>query len=345
MFERFYALRFPALLLLAMSAFSCSKGGGVEWKKLEGMNKPRAAFAMVVSGGEVYALGGSDKDGYTASCERAGIKPDGTLAEWKKTFSLNVPRGYAAAVIHNGYVYVLGGANGEHGSNLLNTVERAGINPDGSIGRWVIEKEKLFSARRGVTIAAHDGYIYAIGGYNGEFLDTIETAKINPDGTLGQWDIVSIMLERRYIHSSVVSGGLLYVAGGHQRSTGGALNKTEYAPLLKDGNIGEWKEGTALNIARYGAGAAASDGLFMFVGGGYDGGEIDTVETARINKDGTIEKWKTVARLSTPRNDLRMFARKGFLYVMGGANKGGYFNTVEAAAIDDEGGIIAWREK
>jgi len=42
--------------------------------------------------------------------------------------------------------------------------------------------------RRALKASYYNGKIYAFGGYNGIFLKDIESAKINPDGSLSEWE-------------------------------------------------------------------------------------------------------------------------------------------------------------
>lgn len=325
---------------------ACS--GGDEQKEVESpwavvgrMNLPRSAAGTVVSGDVIYVTGGASEKGYVDYCEWVRIRPDGTMFGWKMAPSLNEPRGYVTSVFHNGYIYAISGANGEHGENLLNTVERAPINPDGSPGRWIMEETRLFSSRRGGTAFALDGYLYAIGGYNGEFLDTVERAEILDDGSLGPWDLESIMLERRYIHSSVLVGRHIYVIGGHERLTGGALDKVEFARVDEDGSIGEWVEAPTLNVARYGASAVSAAG-FVYLVGGYDGRAIDTVERAKVNPDGSLGPWQVVSKTAIPRSGPSALVLEDRIYAMGGFIGGRYMNSIESAVITDEGDIRAW---
>ena len=317
------------------------KTGVAVWKKLEKLRHPRMAPAVVKVAGHIFALGGSDKKSYLSSCERARLRDNGTLEPWKKIYSLNEPRGYAAAISHKGFIYVLGGANGEHGFNLLNTVERAKVGADGSIGRWVVEENRLFSRRRGTTAVILGDYLYAIGGYNGEFLDTVERARIGPDGTLGEWELVSIMLERRYIHSSVFAQGRLYVIGGHERGSGGALGDVEFTQTDSAGEISEWQQAPTMKVPRYGAGAIEDKG-HIFVLGGFDGNYIDSIERASINPDGSLTPWKLVSTLPRPLNSPGVVTDGDVVYVIGGSNGNKYFPDVETAAIDDNGEFTSW---
>jgi N-acetylneuraminic acid mutarotase len=335
-----------SLILISLS--SCGEEAYTEplnsdvWEHVDDMTEARMASASLKVGDVLYMIGGSNSNGYIDSVEWAGLGADGMPGEWKKTRSLSTPRGYSAAVAYNRHVYVIGGAHGKHGADLLNTVERARINSDGTLGRWKIERERLFSARRGVSAIVSGGYVYAIGGYNGEFLDTVERAKINIDGTLGEWDVVSIMNHRRYIHSAVMVNRVLYVIGGHHRSSGGATNRVEYARIDNDGELGEWVDAPSLKVARYGARAFAGSG-FIYLLGGYDGSALDSIERALIMKDGSIGEWTIVSLISIARDAPSVFVFDDIVLVAGGAElSGAALKSIEAARLDSVGRFAPW---
>ncbi|MBI5892366.1 MAG: hypothetical protein HZB79_01740 [Deltaproteobacteria bacterium] len=310
------------------------------------MNELRSGAGAVVAENRLYIVGGiqGKKKGVLTSCEWAEIDKNGMLGKFNKAANLVIERGFITAVEYNGWIYAIGGANGEHGSNLLNTVERAKINPDGSLGAWILEKNKMFSSRRGVTGAASMGYIYAIGGFNGEFLDTVERAKVLKDGSLDKWELVpQIMQERRYIHGSAIAGKYIYAIGGHKKETGGALNNVEWSKIDEKGELTEWKDTSPINIPRFLTGAIANKG-YVFVVGGYDGNYIDAVETAKINPDGSLSKWNTATPLSTARASMAVASYKEYIYVIGGATapNGVFLNTIERAAINNKGEIGNW---
>lgn len=341
----FFYLKITSVLLISCALLACSGGKEKEmespWAVIGRMNLSRSAAGTVLAGDVVYVTGGASEKGYVDYCEWVEIGPDGTMFGWEMAPSLNEPRGYVASVVYNGYIYAISGANGEHGENLLNTVERAPLNPDGSPGRWIMEKTRLFSSRRGGTAFALNGYVYAIGGYNGEFLDTVERAPILEDGSLGEWDLEAIMLERRYIHSSVVVGRHIYVIGGHERATGGALDKVEFTEVMDDGTLGEWVEAPPINVPRYGA-SAVSAGGYIYLIGGYDGKAIGTVERASVNPDGSLGPWQIVSHLNIPRDAPSALVHGERIYALGGFTGGRYMSSIESAVITDEGDITAW---
>lgn len=309
---------------------SCSAGEEDRkslWQGLSNMNGERFASAVIVVGDNIYAIGGSSKDGYIWDSEWSRFKGGGTLEKWKMAPSLTTPRGYASVVEHNGNIYVLGGANGEHGTNLLDTIERASVNPNGSLSRWVVEKSVMTTPRRGVQAIVSQGYIYAIGGYNGTFLHSVERAKINSDGSLGTWQELTPMIYERYIHSSVTSGGFIYSIGGHKNASGGALSQFEYGKVSSESLDVEWLEGPSLNLARYDAGSVFAEGA-IYVAGGYDGSAIDSVEMSVVGSDGVPGRWRVVSTLPDPVHGAMVVYRDGFLYLVGGASKGTVLSTV-----------------
>lgn len=308
------------------------------------MNTARKAAATVVNGELIYTCGGTNKTGYIDKCEWTTINTDGLLESWHETTSLNAARGYTAAVIYNQSIYVLGGANGDHGENLLNTAERAHINADGNLESWVTEKNTMLTPRRGLSAIAANGYLYAIGGYNGLFLDTIERAKILNDGSLGEWQEISQMLHGRYIHSSIKVDKYLYVLGGHKREIGGALSSAEFTEINDDGNLGVWTETAALNIPRYNGDIITTQG-FLFYIGGYNRGALDIIERAHINQDGSLSRWDDITRLPSPRSALSVIAHGSDILAIGGANlQGRTLATAEHTQVDNQGRLSAWSE-
>ncbi len=295
---------------------SCSKTEKGVWENkwiiAGSMSELRSGSGAVIVGNRLYIIGGiqGKEKGVLTTCEWAEIDREGMLGKFNKTTNLVIERGFITAVEYKGWIYAIGGANGEHGSNLLSTVERAKIMPDGSLGEWIPEKNKMFSSRRGVTGAASNGYIYAIGGFNGEFLDTVERAKVLRDGSLEKWEVVpQIMQERRYIHGSAIAGNYIYAIGGHKKETGGALNNVEWSMIDEKGELTEWKETFPINIPRFLTGAIANKGYVLVVGG-YDGNYIDAVEMAKINPDGSLGKWNTITPLSVARASMAVASYK-----------------------------------
>ncbi len=199
------------------------------WKSGPALSMERTGHAALVIQDRLYLIGGTNKEVYISRVEYSHIGPDGSLSAWQYAkHKLNVGRSYHGVAHVGGYVYVVGGSR-TNVKGLLDSVERAAVNPDGSIGPWVLEKNKLNIARRCVHIAHINGYLYAVGGFGGKLLDSIERARIEADGSLGEWELLSDPMQyARYVHAVKNVGDKLYVLGGHDKSAGVGIASVEW---------------------------------------------------------------------------------------------------------------------
>ncbi|MBU6427775.1 MAG: IPT/TIG domain-containing protein [Cyanobacteria bacterium REEB65] len=190
---------------------------------------PTSGHSSAVIGGYLYILGGgaASSGAYYNAIERAPINASGTLGAFSTySGSLTAARfGVSSAVIGN-YVYAFGGWNG---AAAQNTIERAVINPDGSLGS--------FASVAGVTLQSGLVYsstaiignsLFVLGGTNGANLT--EQAPINSDGTIGTFSLdgggSALMGQSR-----VVLGNYLYELGGMQCACGNAITEVGQAQL------------------------------------------------------------------------------------------------------------------
>ncbi|MBI3097766.1 MAG: hypothetical protein HYY93_05885, partial [Planctomycetes bacterium] len=102
------------------------------------------------------------------------------------TTTFATPREGHTSVVYNGYLYVIGG-NG--GSGVLNDVQYASINPDGSVGAWATATTTFATPRIFHTSVVYNGFLYVIGGSDGVgvILNDVQYAAINSDGSVGAW--------------------------------------------------------------------------------------------------------------------------------------------------------------
>ena len=127
------------------------------WSSETAFHYARRAPAAVVYNNHLYLIGGIDGDGhYVQTVEYAHINSNGRLGPWQLSSDLNQGRFYNAAVASNGYLYTLGGGSGERGHENypLDSVERAPINRDGSLGPWQVVSH-MTTARRGLKLVLH----------------------------------------------------------------------------------------------------------------------------------------------------------------------------------------------
>lgn len=312
------------------------------WKQTAPMTTARAGAAVVEKGNKLYVLGGIDGRDFLASTEMTRMQSDGPVASWQRGPDFNEPRGFHGAVTFNNIIYVVGGGNGPAGHNLLRSVERANIQPDGTLGPWQRESSMLLLPRRCVKVIAYANRLYALGGFGGTLLDSVESAPILPDGTLGPWALETQALTiPRYVHDAKLAGDTLWVVGGHQADQGIGLNQAETRVLNQSGS--SWRAAAPMARGRYGLSLAVHK-RFIYALGGLDGAEfLRTIE--RIPRDeppSSTSRWTSTAPLSSSRANFSALFSGDVLYVIGGTNAMGYYDTVEYATVNVHGELGFW---
>ncbi len=309
------------------------------WRLTAPLQTPRAGAAVVAAGEYLYVIGGIDGRDFLRSVEYTRFRPDGSLEPWRRTSSLGEARGFFGAVAHDGFLYAVGGANGPGGKNLLRSVERARLLPDGGLGPWARLPGQLNLPRRCSKLSVAGGRLYALGGFGGALLDTVESAPFLPDGGLGAWTMAEGRLTMpRYVNAVQNSGKAVYLLGGHRETEGTGLQAVEYAPI-QGSRLAAWQPTASLQQGRY-ALAAALHGDYLYALGGLDGAVYtDRIEKARIREDLGLDDWQPTTSLSSPRANFAVIVRNEYIYVIGGTNRDGYYRSVEYARFDSRGDI------
>ena len=313
------------------------------WQETGSMNVARAGAAMVVNNNFIYMIAGVDGRQFLRSMEYAPILPDGQIGQWRMGPSLVEDRGFTEAVVHKGYIYVVGGGNGPNGKHLLQSVERAKINADGSLGLWRLESSQTILPRRCTKLVLIGGTLYSFGGFGGALLDSVEYAKIAEDGSVGQWQMASeSMLLPRYVNSVKAVDGSAYVFGGHDQNKGVGISDVEWARPQADGDIRSWQKTSSLKVGRYGL-ASAKAGKTLYALGGLTGLEyLDSIEKSSVLSSGELSSWRETTAMTTARATFNALTYKGYFYVLGGTNRNGYLRSVEYGWINLEGDIGFW---
>lgn len=295
----------------------------------------RQAHTATTIGNHLYLIGGLGSNGALNSVEQATIAPDGSLGPFETLadVTLRTPRQGHTSVVVGNYLYILGGAD----TTVLNSVERAVINIDGSLGQFAIASDtRLATARRNHTAVVSRTYLYIIGGTRANgFLQDVERAVINSDGSVGVFAPVAgaTLLAERSGHTTVVLGNFLYVLGGVRD---GSLNGVERAPVTSDGSVGSFAavSDTGFGAARHGH-ATAVAGSYLYVLGGTGNGSLDQVDRATINVSGALGSFAITPDITL--NIARSFhitaVLGSYLYVLGGGR------STERAIISADGSL------
>ena len=169
------------------------------------------------------------------------------------------------------------------------------------------------TARYALAAVSVEGKIYAIGGYNGKYLNTIEVYDTERD----IWTKAAPMPTSRELLAAVVVGKKIYAIGGYDGKN--ALNTVEVYNTEK--NV--WTKAAPMPTSRECL-AAAAVGKKIYVIGGYNGNYLNTIEVYDTEKN----VWTKGAPIPTPRSDLAAVAVGKKIYAIGGYNYG-CLNTVE----------------
>jgi uncharacterized repeat protein (TIGR02543 family) len=266
------------------------------------------------------------------------------LGAWSTTTPFNTPRQAHTSVVYNGYLYVLGGFDGT-GAIHYNDVQYAPINADGSLGTWQVATP-FNTGRRGHTSVAYNGYLYVMGGTAlASALNDVQFAPINADGSLGSWQYTTPFNPGRFVFSSVVYNGYLYVIQGFYYSAASPLTDVQVAAIDADGTLGPWQSTTTFAPGRWGHQSIAYNQYLYTMGGWNWNGSYYTlgdVQYSSINANGTLNAWQGTTALAPDRGGFGLVQYGGNLIMTGGINNSGYYHYVQYAMTHADGTLGPW---
>ncbi len=149
------------------------------WTSKADMPTVRLLIALEAVGGKLYAIGG----GPDPATGLAAVEVyDPATDSWTRGADMPAPRSAACSGVVGGRIYVIGGASGGRTAGTVNAIVEA---YDPATDSWTSEPS-MPTARFGLSCAALDGAIYAVGGaaqtlspHNG--LDKVE--RFEPGGS------------------------------------------------------------------------------------------------------------------------------------------------------------------
>ena len=154
------------------------------WTTLDSLPGPRSHQAAFVHEGAIYLVAGIAGNPMgdakpLGDVLRAEIGKDGALGEWKTVSQLDTPFATHASVVHEGYLYVIGGV--EDNSRMSDRVLRAPLAKDGALGAWESTASTLPAARAHVhQVPVLRDHLFSIGGSrSGRALDEVVVGKFS----------------------------------------------------------------------------------------------------------------------------------------------------------------------
>ena len=245
------------------------------------------------------------------------------------------------------FLYVFGGGN-DGLATLLDDVQRAAIQKDGSLGPFE-PIGKLPEPRAGHAMVLVDKTLILIGGLSSAGgsmaqVDSTAVAKIAEDGTIGAWTAGPRLPEAVMHQTCDAHGRHVYCVGG--RRTGNYTSDLSVSSELgADGVLAPFRPATALPRTRGFAQSFVHEGSLYVAGGLHrdppsaDFDLLGDVLRARIAGDGALGAWESGGELPEPLNVGAVQLVNGRVYLMGGMSgpKQRVVDTALAASFDGEG--------
>lgn len=270
----------------SLDVLECYDPLTLTWSILPPLSVPKSGLGAAYFDNMLYIIGGRNNTS-SGNIDSASVdRYDPLRDEWKSMKSLSVPRNRLGVAVIDGYIYAVGGGNG---NSFHTSVERYDPNHDewttvmplnyrrigvavAVLGRKLYAIGGLDGANRLRSVESYDAdndvwtlvcplmerrsgagaaslrnHIFAIGGYNGDAqLNSVE--RYNPSSNT--WTVVSPLIHRRSALSAVVYCQRLFVLGGYDGE--GFLSTIEEYIEEKDC----WRLASSMDLGRSGAGVA-----------------------------------------------------------------------------------------
>jgi hypothetical protein len=238
-------------------------GNFSSWQAGPSLPAPRTGLSVAITGGHIYAFGGSDGHSATDSAWTLSVDPDtGELGAWEPAEGLSLPAarsGAAIITVSDGLVLV-GGADASGAPTT--TTWRSTVDTKGALGAWE-EQAPIQAAVAGATVVQVGDYLWLIGG----------TDANGPSGA---------------VQRGSIGTGIAPPAPGTY------VNPNEPAAPQK---VLQWAIADSQNLpaARAGAAVFAANGSIYVVGGQDGSGPQATLYWAIPDENGDIPEWKHLA--------------------------------------------------
>jgi hypothetical protein len=247
---------------------------------------------------------------------------------------------------------------------------------NGACSGWCSDSAyALPTARKGLSLVAYNGYLYAIGGQDASCTAgnstgatgtcyTVYIAKIGANGEPSLWHPTgpssavywyrdtNLTSERAFFGAATLNNRMYLIGGLNGSNT--TVTTAQYASINPNGTLSTWTSGTALGAARYGLTAQIYNSTLYAIGGDttFAGTPVTTVEYVRLNSDGSMNSWVATSSLTSGRLALGgSFSTiwGGYIYVAGGCtavNASGYCTAMasdmQLASINADGSLAPW---
>jgi len=166
--------------------------------------------SVIVLGDAIYVVGGFNST--LTKVYRADLNGSGFITAWSESGDIPGTLGFGQLVNTGKRLYLLGGSTDD--TDTVSTVYTAPINADSTIGTWTVGPS-LPTPLKGSQSVTVRNRVYLLGGYDGtNYRDTIWSAPINEDGTIGAWVEDGLLPIAVAYHQVLVVKNKLYLLSG-----------------------------------------------------------------------------------------------------------------------------------
>lgn len=298
-------LRAIASLAAGLAVLGTAATGSAQrlWEPKAPMPTPRSGHAVARVGDVLVAIGGDQQGRPLDTVEIY----DPELDRWRPGAPMPTPRelGGANAAVVGTTVYVIGGRDPVGCSAAFETYD---INTD----TWDFGPP-LPTPRCGLSVVAHEGVIYALGGRDetgGRYFNALEFY----DPSLGQWQTAPSLPTPRSDFGAAVLEDEIYLIGGVTDGGASAQRVEAYSPFTRT-----WAQKPTLPSARSQLAAAATKGLIYAIGGAVGREVSGTVDIYNPK----LGRWISGPQLDVARRAFTAISFDGSIYVGGGIDSSG----------------------
>ncbi len=309
------------LIVLPVSADSVQPEAnpGV-WRTASPAPTKRTEVAAAALNDKIYVVGGFEESGFGNFLNFA-ITPsleeyDPSTDKWTSRTPMPVGLHHVGIAVAGGKLYVIGGYT-QSGFTVWHPVATV-YAYDPMTDAWS-ERAPMPTPRGALSVTAHDGKLYAIGGYDRNA--NVAAVEVY-DSEHNTWaEVAPLPTPRDHLATATVSGKVYAIGGRRNGDYGRNLSVTEVYDPVTD----RWSGAADLPTPRSGITASEVGGrVYVFGGEGAEG-------TFRENEayDPARDAWQAMAPMPTGRHGLGSAVVRGRIYVIsGGPTPGGSFSNL-----------------
>jgi N-acetylneuraminic acid mutarotase len=309
------------LFLVALPVYSESvlpQSGPGTWHTAAPMPTKRTEVAAAALDGKIYVVGGFEKPNLGNVLNFTITRPvemyDPVTDRWTSKAPMPAGLHHVGIGVVDGRLYIIGGYS-RSGLSVWNPVATV-YTYDPATDSW-IERAPMPTPRGALSVAEHEGKLYAIGGYDRK----ANNAQVEVyDPARNVWATgASLPTPRDHLATATVSGKI-YAIGGR---LDGDYSRNLAVVERYDPDSDRWRRVADLPTARSGITAAVVEGRIYVFGGEGPTGTFSENEAY----DPVPDTWHRMAPMPTARHGLASTVVQGRIYVIsGGPTPGGSFS-------------------